>query len=45
MLLLQFSAIFGNFRQKNGVFLKNQRYDRIFAKASSNLSKKTSKYL
>jgi hypothetical protein len=27
----QFSAIFDNFRQKNGVFLKNQCYEQIFA--------------
>jgi hypothetical protein len=27
MLWSQFSAIFDNLRRKNGVFLKNQRYD------------------
>jgi hypothetical protein len=31
MLWSQFSAIFGNFRQKIGAFLKNQCYDQIFS--------------
>jgi hypothetical protein len=31
MLWSQFSAIFEDFRQKNGVFLKNQCYDQIFS--------------
>jgi hypothetical protein len=32
MLCSQFSAIFDNFWQKNGVFLKNQCYDQNFCK-------------
>jgi hypothetical protein len=40
MLWSQFLAIFAIFRQKNGVFLKNQCYDQIFAKNKSSLSKK-----
>jgi hypothetical protein len=40
MLWSQFSAIFDNFRQKNGVFLKNQCYDQNFAKFSFILSQK-----
>jgi hypothetical protein len=32
MLWSQFSAIFDNFRQKIGVFLKNQCYDHNFCK-------------
>jgi hypothetical protein len=39
MVRLQFSAIFADFRRKNGVFLKNQCYH-IFAKTSSSLIKK-----
>jgi hypothetical protein len=31
MLWWQFSAIYDNFRQKIGLFLKNERYDKIFA--------------
>jgi hypothetical protein len=31
MLWSQFSAVFDNFRQKNGIFLKNYRYDQNFA--------------
>jgi hypothetical protein len=30
--MLWFSAIFANFRQKTGVFLKNQCYDHNFCK-------------
>jgi hypothetical protein len=36
----QFSAIFANFLRKNGVFLKNQRYDQNFAKFTFVLSQK-----
>jgi hypothetical protein len=31
------------FGEKIGIFLKNQRYDQIFAKSSSSLSKKVPK--
>jgi hypothetical protein len=40
MLCSQLSAIFANFRHKNGVFLKNQCYDPIFANSSCNLGVK-----
>jgi hypothetical protein len=36
----QFFVIFYQFSAKNGVFLKHQSYDQIFAKTSSILSKK-----
>jgi hypothetical protein len=39
ILWAQFFVIFANFRQKFGVFLKNQCYDQVFAEASSILSK------
>jgi hypothetical protein len=40
MLWSQFSAIFDNFRQKIGVFLKKQCYGKIFAQFSFALSQK-----
>jgi hypothetical protein len=40
MLWSQFSAIFPNFRQKIGVFLKYQCYDQLFSKFSFVLSQK-----
>jgi hypothetical protein len=40
MLWSQFSAIFDNFRQKIGVFLKNQCYDQNFAQFTLVLSQK-----
>jgi hypothetical protein len=40
MLWSHFSATFNNFRRKNGVFLKNQCYDQIFAYSSFVMSQK-----
>jgi hypothetical protein len=45
MLWSQYSAIFANFRRKNGVLLKSHCYDQIFAKSSISLSKKMSVFL
>jgi hypothetical protein len=39
MLSSQFSAIFTNFGDKNGGFIKSRCYDQLFAKTSSSLRK------